>query len=210
VWTKVMAYVAKGDLDGAHAVYRHTSPELDRVALVAFVAHIWEMAWTLERGDLDLLSSLSPEPFGGERTDWGLALAQAWALKGDSARARIYADSARVAFQHMISRSTRNDQDFALFGVSLAYLGRYEEAIAAGQHALVPHDPRAIGVPGYNQFNLARIYAMAGRRDSAIATLERVLKIPHYVTPGWLRIDPTFASLRGDPRFQRLATDAPR
>jgi TolB-like protein/tRNA A-37 threonylcarbamoyl transferase component Bud32 len=210
VWTKVMAYVAKGDLDGAHAVYRHTSPELDRVALVAFVAHIWEMAWTLERGDLDLLSSLSPEPFGGERTDWGLALAQAWALKGDSARARIYADSARVAFQHMISRSTRNDQDFALFGLSLAYLGRYEEAIAAGQHALVPHDPRAIGVPGYNQFNLARIYAMAGRRDSAIATLERVLKIPHYVTPGWLRIDPTFASLRGDPRFQRLATDAPR
>ena len=210
VWTKVMAYVAKGDLDGAHAVYRHTSPELDRVALVAFVAHIWEMAWTLERGDLDLLSSLSPEPFGGEPTDWGLALAQAWALKGDSARARIYADSARVAFQHMISRSTRNDQDFALFGVSLAYLGRYEEAIATGQHALVRHDPRAIGVPGYNQFNLARIYAMAGRRDSAIATLERVLKIPLYVTPGWLRIDPTFASLRGDPRFQRLATDNPR
>jgi tetratricopeptide (TPR) repeat protein len=207
VWTKMIAYVAKGDLEGAHAVYRHAAPELDRVALVAFVGHIWEMAWTLERGDLDLLSSLSLEPFGGEQTDWGLSLAQAWALKGDSGRARIYADSARAAFRHMISRSTRNDQDFALFGLSLAYLGRYDEAIAAGQQGLTPRDPRAIGAPGYNQFNLARIYAMAGRRDSAIATLERVLKLPLYVTPGWLRIDPTFASLRTDPRFQRLTAD---
>jgi tetratricopeptide (TPR) repeat protein len=162
------------------------------------------MAWTLERGDLDLLCSLSPEPFGGERTDWGLALAQAWALKGDSARARMYADTARAAFQHLVNRSTRNDQDFALLGLSLAYLGRYEEAIAAGQQALVPRDPRAIGSPGYSQFNLARIYAMAGRRDSAIAALDRVLRVPLYVTPGWLRIDPTFASLRNDPRFQRL------
>jgi serine/threonine protein kinase/Tfp pilus assembly protein PilF len=210
VWTKMMVFVAQGDLDGAHAVYRHASPELDRVALVAFVAHIWEMAWTLERGDLDLLSSLSPEPFGGERTDWGLALAQVWALKGDSARARMYADTARVAFQQMISRSTRDDQNFALLGLSLAYLGRYAEAIAAGQRALLPRDPRSIRAPGYNEFNLARVYAMAGRRDSAIATLERVLKIPLYVTPGWLRIDPTFASLRDDPRFQRLATDSAR
>jgi tetratricopeptide (TPR) repeat protein len=105
----------------------------------------------------------------------------------------------------MITRSTRNDQDFALFGLSLAYLGRYDEAIAAGQQALVSRDPRAVRAPGYNEFNLARVYAMAGRRDSAIATLERVLKIPLYVTPGWLRIDPTFASLRSDPRFRRLA-----
>jgi hypothetical protein len=25
------------------------------------------------------------------------------------------------------------------------------------------------------------------------------------LSPGWLRIDPTFAPLRGNPRFQRLA-----
>lgn len=168
------------------------------------------MAWTLERGRPRPASQPVPEPFGGERSDWGLALAQAWALKGDSARARVYADSARVAFQHMISRSTRNDQNFALLGLSLAYLGRYAEAIAAGQQAIVPRNPRTIGSPGYNQFNLARIYAMAGRRDSAIATLERVLKIPLYVTPGWLRIDPTFASLRTDLRFQQLAAEPAR
>lgn len=40
VWTQVMVFVAQGDLDGAHGVYRHASAELDRVALVAFMAHI--------------------------------------------------------------------------------------------------------------------------------------------------------------------------
>jgi tetratricopeptide (TPR) repeat protein len=82
VWMKAMAYAAKGDLQGIHSLYRSTPPELDRAALVAYVAHFWEMAWTLERRDLDLLSRLSPEPFAGQRGDWGLALAQAWALKG--------------------------------------------------------------------------------------------------------------------------------
>jgi hypothetical protein len=30
------------------------------------------------------------------------------------------------------------------------------------------------------------------------------LKIPYYLSPGWLRLDPNFDSLRENPRFQRL------
>jgi len=29
--------------------------------------------------------------------------------------------------------------------------------------------------------------------------------MPYYLSPGWLRIDPTFAPLKGNPRFERLA-----
>jgi hypothetical protein len=29
------------------------------------------------------------------------------------------------------------------------------------------------------------------------------LTIPYYLSPGWLRIDPTFAPLKGNPRFER-------
>jgi tetratricopeptide (TPR) repeat protein len=205
VWMKVVAYVGKGDLDGAHRVYRQVSPQLDRVALVAYVAHIWEMAWTLERPDLDLLTSLTPEPFAGERTDWGLALAQAWALKGDSARSRIYADTARVAFEGMLRRSARNAEDHALLGLSLAYLRRYSEAIQAGRRAVTERERALASGGAYRLTLLARIYAMAGKRDEAISTLERLLERPSYVTPGWLRIDPTFAGLRSSPRFRRLA-----
>jgi hypothetical protein len=55
---------------------------------------------------------------------------------------------------------------------------------------------------------LARIYTVTGEYDKAIEQLEALLKIPYYLSPGWLRIDPTFDPLRNNPRFKRLL-DAP-
>jgi tetratricopeptide (TPR) repeat protein len=210
VWMKAMTHVVQGNLAGAQAAYRNSPPALDRTALVAYVAHFYEMAWTLEPRDLDLLASLSPEPFGGERSDWGLGLAQAWALKGDSARARIYADTARAAFQRMIKLSARNSQDFALLALSLAYLGRYDEAIAAAKQSLASPAPRRDKYAwSYSQLNLARVYAMAGRRNQAIDALRDLMQVSLFVTPGWLRIDPTFASLKVEPGFRSLMGDDP-
>jgi hypothetical protein len=35
--------------------------------------------------------------------------------------------------------------------------------------------------------------------------LEPLLTLPYHLSPGWLRIDPAFASLKGNPRFEKLA-----
>jgi hypothetical protein len=32
-----------------------------------------------------------------------------------------------------------------------------------------------------------------------------LLKVPYFLSPAWLRIDPTLTPLRGDPRFRRMA-----
>ena len=48
----------------------------------------------------------------------------------------------------------------------------------------------------YNQHQLVRIYLLVGEPEKALDQLEPLLKIPYYLSPGWLKIDPTFAPLR--------------
>jgi hypothetical protein len=39
--------------------------------------------------------------------------------------------------------------------------------------------------------------------------LEHIMGEPYYITPAWLRIDPNFLDLHGNPRFERLAAGTP-
>ena len=56
----------------------------------------------------------------------------------------------------------------------------------------------------YSEHQLARIYLLVSDPEKALDQLELLLKTPSYLSPAWLRIDPTFAPLRGNPRFERL------
>ncbi|MGH7646177.1 MAG: TPR end-of-group domain-containing protein, partial [Gemmatimonadales bacterium] len=127
------------------------------------------------------------------------------AVRGDRDRARAYADSARVGFEAQL-RETPNDAALHIYyGTALAYLGHRAEAIAEGQRGLALQPMSQDGYSGaYNQHQLARIYALVGDPDSAVALLAPLLKVPYFLSPGWLRIDPTFDPLRNHPGFRRL------
>jgi hypothetical protein len=51
---------------------------------------------------------------------------------------------------------------------------------------------------------MAEIYLLLDEPQKALDQLEAVLKVPFWVSPGWLKIDPMFVPLRGNPRFERL------
>jgi hypothetical protein len=132
--------------------------------------------------------------------------AQLLHFRGDPAGARIYADSARLALLERI-RDTPNDaQSHTFLGLALAYLGRKAEATAEGEKgaALLPISKDAFSGP-YLQHQLARIYILVGEPDKAMDRLEPLLKMPYYLSPGWLRVDPNFDPLRNNSRFRKLA-----
>jgi hypothetical protein len=87
----------------------------------------------------------------------------------------------------------------------LAYLDRKAEAIREGERglALDPVSKDAANGP-YYQHQLVRIYMLVGEPEKALDQLEPLLKMPYYLSPGWLKIDPDFDPLRGNPRFQKL------
>jgi tetratricopeptide (TPR) repeat protein len=86
-------------------------------------------------------------------------------------------------------------------------LGRAEDAIALGERAvqLLPISADALDGP-LIATNLAAIYAQLGRREQALAALETLLRQIGGPTPGTLRVEPQWDSLRDEPRFQKLLT----
>jgi hypothetical protein len=93
--------------------------------------------------------------------------------------------------------------------VALAYLGRRAEAVREGERSVAARPiAKDAYIGAYYQHLLARIYILVGEPDKAIDQLEPLLKIPYFLTPGWLRIDPSFDPLRKHPRFLALIAES--
>jgi tetratricopeptide (TPR) repeat protein len=202
---KAMVSLSQGNLGGAREVIEAAPKEVDRATLVAFFATRADLYWVLDDVQQALLLRLPPSAFDGDRVAWGLALAQTYWLRGDVNKARAYADSARLAYEEHVRGSPLDAQRAELLGLALAYLGRKTEAIKEGQRAsrLNPIT-KSVGTGSYMQHQLVRVYLLVGEPEKALDELEPLLEIPYHLSPGWLRIDPDFAGLRGNPRFERL------
>jgi len=204
IYLKAMSFLQGGDLAKARAVLAAPPKEVEPTALVVNFA-TEGLYWVLDDAQRDMLLRLTPGAFGGNRGAWGLTLAEAWVLRGDQAKVREYAEEARKDIAAAVPEARRGEPDVYL-GLALAYLGRKAEAIreAEGSVALGPIERNAFEGPDI-QHQAVRIHILLGNHERALDLLEPLLKVPYYLTPGWLRIDPSFDPLRGNPRFERLA-----
>jgi tetratricopeptide (TPR) repeat protein len=149
--------------------------------------------------------ALPPSAFDDDRGNWGIVMTQLYHLRGDRVRAAAYADSARIAFEEQSRAAPDDSQRHVFLGLALAYLGRKADAMREGRRAaeLSPISRDANNGP-YIQHQLARIYLLVGEPEQALDQLEPLLRVPYYLSPGYLRIDPTFDPVRKNPRFRKL------
>ncbi|HXI20461.1 MAG TPA: hypothetical protein VNH46_05225, partial [Gemmatimonadales bacterium] len=173
--------------------------------LLPFVASYQDLFWVLTDEQQRQVLAQPPGAFDGDRAVWALVRTELYHLRGDAGRARRYADTARMEFEFQLRTAPQDGERRVLHGVALAYLGRAAEAEREGLRGIVLTPIDRDGYQGpYVQLQLTRIYLLIGDKAKALDQLEPLLRIPYYLSAGWLRLDPTFAPLRGEPRFRRL------
>lgn len=203
---KLMVALSRGDRSAARARVEAAIHRIDRRTVIANLAYYQDLYWILGDSEQREVLALPVSAFDDDRGGWALVRTGLYHLRGDETRARIYADSARVALEEQVRASPADGQRRVLLGVALAHLGRKAEAIEEGRRGVQLMPITVDGYFGpYVQLQLVRIYLLTGEPDLALDALEPLLRVPFYLSPGWLRLDPMFDPLRANSRFRRLA-----
>lgn len=197
--------LSQGDLQGGRAVLARAAQAVDPTAVTAFVASYGDLEWALDEHQQEFLRRLTPASFGDDRFLWSYALMSVAGLRGDRPAVRAFADTARREALATLVNVPTDAQTHALLGVIDATLGRRAEAVEEGTRAATLAPLRTDAITGPYVFEqLARIYMLVGDTARAVSALDSLTTIPYYVTPAWLRIDPTWGPLRDNAAFKRL------
>jgi serine/threonine protein kinase len=200
----VRAYIVAGDLDGAKRAVRDLIARVGASDIVSYFSGIEEMAFVLPEQERQLLFRTTPVAFDGDRAWWAQSLAIAAMQQGDVARARAYADTAIVAATPVLGRSD-DPQLRMLNAVMLAYTGRKAEAQRETDRAIADTAGVGLDISSYVLQLQIRAELALGNHDKALDLLEVVMQQRADVSPGYLRSEPMYRVLDGNPRFERLA-----
>ncbi len=172
----------------------------------------WFYVGLCERDRVAVAQALAAIPANGMSVD--LNFPRSW-CEGLAARARDDAAAAQAAFliaRAEVEKTVREQPDYGpgltVLGLIDAGLGRKEEAIREGLHAveLLPISKDSIDGAEVMKY-LGVIYAWCGEKDLAIKQITATLQIPSTLSYGNLKLHPYWDLLRGEPRFEKIVAD---
>jgi len=204
---------AQGDLKRAAALLEPLSPGNNHVRYARCYQSLLERNPARIIPQIEEILSTNSLRDQGDRAETKFWLGWLKEILGDHAAALENWRQARDELQPNLKEQA--DYPFLISDVALlsASLGDKTAAFNLAERgtSIVPVEKNALFGPMMIEV-LARVAALTGERDRAIASLQAILDKPYAgplaanppITPALLRLDPMFDSLRADPRFQRM------
>ena len=130
----------------------------------------------------------------------------------DHDKARAAFTAARAEQEKIVEAQPNYGPALSVLGLIDAGLGRKEEALREGRHAieLLPVEKDALGGVSVIKY-LAMIAAWVGDKDLACEQLATAIRNPSRLSYGQLKLLPWWDPLRGDPCFEQIVNSlAPR
>jgi TolB-like protein len=212
---KALIHLQRGELDQAEAALAglHLRPT-DFSAIIAIknlaqARHSYSGAITQIDALLKLNQANAPNDFIS--CFLNLTLGDLRRLSGDASGAKTNYVAARNGILSLLKDQPNNSGLYDTLAFAYAGLGDREAAMKNMDQAvnLVPLAKDALQGMIWES-DRALLEARFGDRDRAIPDLERLLRIPGYLTPRILRFAPDFDPIRDDPRFQKLCEEKPK
>jgi TolB-like protein/Tfp pilus assembly protein PilF/predicted Ser/Thr protein kinase len=189
--------------DGDRETARKILAQAPEHADLARSKYYWWLIRVIEPDIAASLRRLQPFP---DTVAYYLQAAQFHRLLGNSREEQRYSQMVVDLINRQIAERPDDARLHSSLGIAYAGLRQREKALGHARKALeiLPTSREAFDAPFW-AVNLAEILVIFGLNDDAVGQLEFLMNIPGFVSPPYLKLDPLWIPMHGNPRFEALA-----